>query len=91
MKNRNNPWRRQAIDRAWSGGDIPRAEAALVAGEYDNGPDAPFDCHCGGKAWYKASIGASKCVECGDLTHNGRDWFGLMRTDLPRFVEDTVY
>lgn len=41
--------------------------SALVGNEYSGIRNESAPCRCGGTLWYKATIGAWKCVDCGDL------------------------
>lgn len=71
----DNPWQAQhrADEMAYTGGEYSRARAnAAVDFEYEGAPEA-VDCTCGGKAFYKATIGAMKCTTCGDLYNTHGD------------------
>jgi hypothetical protein len=64
-----NPWIAQhmAAEMDHTGGEYTRAKAVqAVRGEYASGP-APMPCECGGTAFYRATVGARKCPDCGAL------------------------
>lgn len=65
-----NPYRAEAIQRAYDHGDTPVEEAALVRGEYEY-DTGPVSCLCGGEAYYKASVGCCVCTTCGSLYRRG--------------------
>lgn len=52
------------------GGYTRRQAAALVRQEFANGP-APCACDCGGKAWYRPTVGAMQCPDCRALYRTG--------------------
>jgi hypothetical protein len=75
-----NPWKGRHIDAetAFQDGDAQMA-SHLVELEYRDAPEA-LDCHCGGHAYWRATVGAMQCPDCrslfssqGDLIHDGRN------------------
>jgi hypothetical protein len=58
---------------SFTGGEYTRGHASdLVRNEYDHNP-LPVRCDshgCTGIAWYKATFGAWRCMECNDLVHS---------------------
>ena len=69
-----NPWMDQhmAGEMEYTGGEYTRrTAAALVRGEYANGP-APEPCgRCGDLAYYRATVGAMQCPTCRALKVRG--------------------
>jgi hypothetical protein len=66
-----NPWfELHVIDEAASSGWAVARK--LVANEHSLAPVQQMPCPCGGKLWWKATIGARKCPSCGQLArYNG--------------------
>lgn len=68
----NNPWIAQHMqgEMDYTGnGYSRRTAAALVRSEYAGAPD-PVACACGGKAHYRATVGAMQCPSCRKLYHS---------------------
>lgn len=66
-----NPWYQEAFQREGEFGDRRYfdAEAALIRAEYLFAPE-PFDCpkeDCDSQIFWRATIGAMKCPDCGCL------------------------
>lgn len=65
-----NPWRDQHMqaEMDYTGGEYTRSKArARVNGEYRNTDDMSEPCECGGTCYYRATVGARQCPDCGAI------------------------